>query len=50
MEIWGYQLAFTVSFVFDGALVGLDGFVVEDFQIDCIFTVLEAHHDVIVSG
>ena len=42
-------MAFTVPFVFDGALVGLAGFVVKDFQIDSVSTVLEAHHDVIVS-
>ena len=42
-------MEFAVPFVFNGVLVGLDFFIVEELQINSVSTFLEARHDVIVS-
>ena len=43
-------MEFAVLFVFNDAPVGTSGFVVEDLDINGVFTFLEARHDEIVSG
>ena len=48
MNVWGHKLELTSPRVLDGLLVGLDGLVVQDLQVDGLAALFEASHDAVV--
>ena len=43
-------MEFTVPLVFDASPIGLDGFIIENLQIDGVSAFIEVRHDAVVGG